>query len=161
MPLVSSTTKHSSSLWPRAIAAYFCVAIVGIVTFVAWSVRQNVDLVRADYYAEEIGFQRHLDQINHARALNAKMQIAFNGAANAVMISLPNSSSSVAGNIHFYRPSDAAKDKQMRLSLQADGSQRIDARNLENGLWKVQVTWTANGTEFFTEETFVIDRSRA
>jgi nitrogen fixation protein FixH len=155
----ASTSKHSRSLWPRAISAYFILVIVGIAIFVTWAVRQNMDLVRKDYYAEEIQFQQHLDQMNRVRQLNWKPEIGYDRVQDVVIVFLSNRSSSISGRVQFYRPSDASLDKNIKLSLNHDGSQQIDARNLSNGLWKVRISWIADAKEFFSEETIVINRT--
>lgn len=151
--------QRSRSLWPIVIASYFAVVIVGIAIFITWAVRQNMDLVRNDYYAEEMRFQQHLDQKNRAEQLKWKPQVDYDHLEDAVVVTLPNQPSAVTGQVHLYRPSSAALDQTTKLSLNTDGMQRIDARTLQNGLWKVRITWMVGAAEFFSEETIVITRS--
>jgi len=155
----ASIRKNPRSLWPIAIAVYFIIAILGIAVFVTWAVRQNMDLVRKDYYAEEIQFQQHLDQVNHAQQLTWKPQIAYDPVRDTVVVSLGKDSSATAGNLQFYRPSDAALDRRIKLSLDHNRSQSIDTRTFPKGLWKVRISWTSDAKDFFSEETIVIDRS--
>lgn len=155
----STTKKSSRSFWPIAIAGYFTVVIISIAIFITWSIRQNMDLVRKDYYAEEIRFQQHLESLNRTKELSQTPDIVFDPSHNVVTVSITNAGPSVTGNIHFYRPSDGSLDKNIRLSLNADGSQQIDGRILQAGLWKIRLSWVAEGKEFFKEETIVIDRS--
>ncbi|MDB6027909.1 MAG: FixH family protein [Verrucomicrobiales bacterium] len=155
----ASIPQKPRSMWPIAIAVYFAMALLGIAVFVTWAVRQNMDLVRKDYYAEEIQFQQHLDQVNHARQLRWKPQIAYDSARDMVTVSIEKDSSATVGNLQFYRPSDAALDRTIKLSLDNDRSQDIDARAFPKGLWKVRISWTSDAKDFFSEETIVIDRS--
>jgi nitrogen fixation protein FixH len=156
---VPSTQKSPRNPWPIAIAGYFTVVIISITVFISWSVRQNEDLVRKDYYAEEIQFQQHLDQMNRTQALNQKPAIEFDPTRNVLTIFLPNAEASATGDIHFYRPSDATLDRNVKLSLKADGSQQIDGRQLREGLWKVRVTWTAHGQQYFCEKSIIVGDS--
>ncbi len=151
--------KNSQSFWPIAIASYFAIAIVGIAVFISWAIRQNVDLVRKDYYAEELQFQKRLDQMKQARQMYWKPEISYDRVNDRITLSLPQRGTAVFGKIQFYRPSDAALDQHLQLRLNVDGSQAIDAHKLDRGLWRVRVTWQADAKEFFSEETVVIDRS--
>ena len=65
----NTASQSKSSLWPYAIAGYFALAITGIAIFITWAVRQNMDLVRSDYYEHEILFQKHIDAVNRTRPL--------------------------------------------------------------------------------------------
>ena len=152
-------TKQTRSLWPRAIAAYFIFAILGLAVFIGWAARQNVDLVRKDYYAEELQFQQRLNQIQQTQQLNWKPEISYDPQREVVIVSLLHQAAVVAGNVQFYRPSDARLDKNVTLILDVQGTQQIDAHKLQPGLWKVRVTWRSDAKEFFSEETIVINRS--
>ena len=154
---MTAVTTKRRSFWPMAILTYFILAIIGIAIFITFAVRQNMDLVRKDYYAEEIQFQQHFDQLSRTRELNWKPEVAYDRERDVVVISLTKALS-ISGKIQFYRPSDAALDHHVKLSLNQDGAQEIDARNFPNGLWKVRISWTADDEEFFTQEIIVIDR---
>jgi len=150
------STNHRS-LWPIAIASFFGVAIIGIAVFIAWAVRQNMDLVREDYYAEEIRFQRQIDRQQRTQTLGAKANISYTAARQVVVVSLPrHATGHYAGWIHFYRPSDAALDKNVKLSLDAAGVQTVNVEAFQNGLWKVRVHWKVNGEEFYADESLVL-----
>jgi nitrogen fixation protein FixH len=157
--MTASQFKSTRSLWPLAIAGYFIIAVLGIIVFITWAVRQNQDLVRKDYYAEEIQYQGHLDQLNRARQLDWKPKVAYDRVRDVVVVSLTRHASSVSGQVQFYRPSDAALDKRVKLSLNGEGSQQIDARAFRGGLWKIRIIWTSDAKKFFSEETVIIDRT--
>src|SRR5437773_5094931 len=99
--MTTTPISKQRSLWPIAIAIYFSIAILGVAIFVTWAVRQNSDLVRKDYYAEEMQFQRHLDQMHNARDLAGKTQITFDRAREVVAVSLPGSPSFFVCLFHF------------------------------------------------------------
>ena len=44
----------------------------------------------------------------------------------------------------------------MQLAVNAEGAQRLDAKSLRPGLWKVRVQWTAAGQDYFFDEAVVI-----
>jgi hypothetical protein len=121
--------------------------------------RQNLDLVRADYYEEEIRYQRQLDRLNRTAALRSEVAIQYDAAKSEVTIQLPTEHipSRPAGRIHFYRPSEAALDFEVPLAVNAQALQCIGGQRLRPGQWKVRVGWTAAGQEYFYEQTLVAD----
>lgn len=149
--------------WPIAIVAYFAVFITGIVVFVAFAARNKLDLVRPDYYAEEIQFQRQLDRLNRTQSLARQVTIAYDAAQQTVAIALPpaHAGQPTSGRIHFYRPSDASLDRDVQLAVNEQGVQLVDARKLRPGLWKVRVQWTTSGQEYFFDQSVVVGHAES
>jgi len=154
----NTTTKTSPrNLWPAAITGFFIVAIIFIVTFIAWAVRQREDLVSADYYVREVQYQAQLDSMNRSHAVATRTVVTFEPAGQTIMITLPEAQTpGVTGSIHLYRPSDARLDRELPLALAADGTQRLDAKLLRDGLWKVRVKWSANGQDYFLDQPVIV-----
>jgi nitrogen fixation protein FixH len=145
--------------WPAAIIAYFLCFILMLIFFVTWAVRQNVEIVRKNYYAEEIQFQRHLDMLNRTARLESPVTISYESGVRRLRLSLPSvhRSQHVVGRIEFYRPSDTRLDKSILFRPSAGGYQDVDTAELANGLWKIRFSWTANGEDYFAEETVVVE----
>lgn len=149
--------KHSRSPWPIAIAGFFVVAIIFIATFIAFAVRQREDLVSADYYEREVRYQSQLDSMNRSQAFAARTVVTFEPTQQAIVINLPEAKTPGAtGSIHLYRPSDARMDRELPLTLNTDGTQRLDAKSLNYGLWKVRVKWNANGQDYFLDQPVIV-----
>lgn len=147
----------SRNPWPIAITGFFAVAILFIVTFIAFAMRQREDLVSADYYEREIRYQSQLDSMNRSQALAAQAVVTFEPAQQAIVITLPPAQTQGAkGNIHLYRPSDARLDRNVPLALNAAGIQRLDAKDLRDGLWKVRVKWNVGGKEYFVDQPVIV-----
>ncbi len=154
--------KQPRSFWPIAIIGYFIVALIGIVIFISWAVHQNIDLVRKDYYAEEVQFQQQLNRVARTKQLNADAYIFYDQQKQSVTLKVPtDGNEKTLGRIHFYRPSDAALDKNVRLTLNREGLQNLDVRELKSGLWKVQLQWNSNGEDFYSEKSIIISRSNS
>lgn len=151
----TTSTNPRRSFWPHAIAIYFIVFAAFIATFITWAVRQNMDLVRKDYYSEEILFQKQLDTMNRTRTFAKEVAIRYDDAMHAITIQLPAEHVATSGSVHLYRPSDAKLDCEIKLTP-SNGTQRIDTAKLQAGLWKVRVQWTANGEEFYFDQAVVI-----
>jgi hypothetical protein len=146
------------SLWPYAIGAYFVLFASVMVAWITFASRQKMDLVRKDYYDEEIRFQKQLDRSNRAQSIRGEVHAIYDSTTQSILVTLPAAHvrQSVAGRIHLYRPSDAKLDRVIPLSIPAEGAQRIPAAILRPGLWKVRVEWTFAGLDYFFDDSVVI-----
>lgn len=153
-------SKPTRNLWPTSIVAFFVLAITFIISFIAWSLRQREDLVSADYYEREVRYQAQLDTLNRSQAIAGTTVVTFEPAQQTIVITLPPTQTQGAtGSIHLYRPSDARLDRELPLALTANGTQRLDAKPLRDGLWKVRVKWNANGQDYFLDQPVIITSS--
>ena len=150
--------KPARNPWPISITVFFVILICAIFSFILFANRHREELVRPDYYAEEMRFQQQLDRLNRTQPIKDRIAISFDPGERSVRISLPvgTDNPSVVGEIHLYRPSNSRLDRKMRLTLDAHGIQRINAAGLRPGLWKVRVQWTVEGREYFLDETVVV-----
>ncbi len=124
---------------------------------------QHMDLVRGDYYSEEIKFQEQLDRLNRTHPISAQVAIRYDSVQDAITLRLPAASAKLdlSGSIHLYRPSDARLDHRVPLTADAHGSQQLDARKLRPGLWKVRVRWTVESREYFFDQAVVVGAHRS
>jgi len=149
--------KPVRSLWPIAIATYFGIAIVLIATFIVWAVRQRDDLVSADYYEREVRYQSELDALNRSQAFAATSVVTFEPAEETIVVTLPVAPTRGAtGSIQLYRPSDSRLDREFVLALNAEGLQRLDARRLRDGLWKVRVKWRVGDLDYAVDQPVIV-----
>jgi hypothetical protein len=157
-----NSTHNSRNLWPHAILAWFVIFASALGAWITYAVRQDMDLVRADYYEEEVCFQKQLDRLNRTAVVHGKVAIEYDASRAEVTLRLPAAhlSPRPAGHIHFYRPSDAALDFQVPLNVDAAGLQRIDVNALRAGQWKTRVQWGVAAQDYFFEETVVLDEPR-
>jgi nitrogen fixation protein FixH len=149
--------------WPIGIISFFVVFIAFIAWFITFATRQKMDLVRDDYYDQEIRFQQQIDRVQRTQAVSTQVAITSDAVGDFITIGLPKelSLSKVSGTVLLYRPSDASLDQQCALQLGSDGFQRVDARALPRGLWKVRVQWTLDGKDYFYDKNIVLKRPPA
>jgi hypothetical protein len=155
----SQETSKSWNPWPIALVAYFVVFSAFIVAFIVFASRQKVDLVSHDYYDDEVRYQGQIDRINRTQSLSSPAELAYNAVQKSVTITLPaaHARQQASGRIHFYRPSDASLDAEVKLAVNAAGVQQWDAKDLKAGLWKVRVEWTVEGQGFLMDKLIVIN----
>ena len=137
--------------WPYAIVAYFVIFIAAVTIWITFAVRNDQQLVRSDYYEQELKFQNDLD--GQARGATTHASLDYDALKQLISISIP--SPVAKGAIYFYRPSDAKLDRQIDLVLEG-GAQKIDVARFQGGLWKVRLTWTAEGIEYHHDTRIVL-----
>jgi hypothetical protein len=137
--------------WPYAIVAYFVIFITAMTIWIVFAVRNDQQLVRKDYYEQELKFQKDIDGQN--RAANVNVFVNYDAAKQTVTVTLPGAAAT--GSIYFYRPSNAKLDCEFTLALK-NGAQPIDVANFQSGLWKIRLHWTANSAEFRYDKSLVL-----
>jgi hypothetical protein len=146
--------------WPVGLVLFFIVFTAYIIGFVIFASRQKMDLVREDYYDQEIRFQQQIDRVQRSTPVLADAAIDYDRAGDLVTVSLPAvSQNDISGTVSFYRPSDAGLDTNVKLGLDQAGRQSLNVRSLRAGLWKVRIQWKASGQEYFFEKPIVIGRT--
>ena len=148
--------KPAFNPWPYALIAFFTVLITVIASFVTWSLRQDMELVGADYYDQEMRFQQRIDSTRRAQAFAGQIAIVHDAGRITVTLPAAHAAKHPAGTFHLYRPSDAKLDREMKLAVDATGTQQLAVPGLRPGLWKARVAWTVGTEEFFRDETLII-----
>ena len=152
--------------WPVAIIAWFVLFTTFTIGIVAYISHQKMDLVRGDYYDDEIRYQEQLDRMNRTQGIKDQVVVAYSQTSNSITVTLPATSAqasthapawgSVSGRIRLYRPSNETLDQNIPLALDNTGSQKVDTGNLEAGLWKVRVYWTVAGQDYYFNQSIVV-----
>ncbi|MCA6073257.1 FixH family protein [Fulvivirga sedimenti] len=135
--------------WGYKIAISFVIFIGIIVTMVVISMNQDISLVSADYYEQELAYQDQIDRMERTRKLEKQPEIILDRNSGVITIDVFDSTVD-SGEILFFRPSDASMDK--RVSFPASGKLNIAVNDWEQGLWKVKLSWSVAGDDFYLEE---------
>lgn len=164
------------NLWPWAIILTFVLFISGTIGLVVMASTQRVDMVSENYYEQELKFQHQIDRARHANQLRIQATVKYDAPHRSIRVSIPPplsdnhnldlnrnlnrnpnpTASPITGLIQLYRPSEAALDRNLKLQLDDNGCQFVDASNLRPGLWKIRVTWAVDNQEYFTDQQLVI-----
>jgi len=127
-----------------------------IISLVVVCVRQDLSLVSADYYQQEIKYQTRIDDISNAQESSAKVEVTRIPGENRLELSFGEQGAALTGEVVMFRPSDAKLDKKFLLKLDDTGSFQMDTSRLKKGLWKMKISWQQGGQTFFEEKTIVI-----
>lgn len=126
------------------------IAFVGfILTLVVISVRQDdIHLVTENYYEKEIKYQDQIEREKSAAGLDREV-LVFDSQSKSMQLDLPVGAK---GNLQLFRPSDARLDQELSLDITEVGKTTVPLDKLKSGYWRVQLTWTENGVEFYKEK---------
>jgi nitrogen fixation protein FixH len=153
--------KLPRNAWPLGIVTAFILFIGGTTALIVVACQHPSELVSANYYEDELRFQDHMDKIDRTRLAAASLAYDPSLARLTLMLPVAHAQSGLAGTIRFFRPSSSGLDKTVELSPDARGIQNVDVGTLQPGLWKVKVSWTADGVEYLLDEKIVIQRRDA
>ena len=127
-----------------------------ILTLVFMSYGQKVELVSADYYAQELKFQDKIDATNNAKGVSESIHYSIVGKTIFLKIDSMMRTNDFSGTVTFFRPSDSSKDVQLKFNF-INNEQIIDTKKLEHGVYKMQLNWISNHKSYFKEEVIFID----
>ena len=138
--------------WGVKIIIVYSVFVVFMLGMVYMCTRQHFDLVSSDYYAQELKYQQVIDGTKNTSELEDA--IVIKQSPTSIDIVLPASQKSIEnGKAFFYRPSDASKDFTEAFT---SNTFRVDRSRLIAGVYKVKITWTESGKNFFDEQSLYI-----
>ena len=143
--------------WGTRIFISFAVYAAIIISLVVVSVRQDLFLVSEDYYKQEIEYQAQITKMENYKQLDQPLAIKYWSAGRKASIQFPiGSRDKLEGEIHFFRPSNGNLDFKVAINADGGGAQMLDLKDAVPGLWKVKVSWSADGRGYYDEQTLVL-----
>ena len=118
---------------------------------------QDVSLETDNYYTKGIQYQEQIDKIN--RTKNLPEQIEVSVTKSGIAFSFPKifSANEFQGKIFLYRPDNKLKDFTVDVSPDTSLSQLISTTDLDRGLWKIKVNWSAKGNSYYNEKLIMVN----
>jgi hypothetical protein len=144
--------------WGYKIALVYGGFVAFVIAMVVLCVKQeDIHLVSKEYYKEEIAYQDQIDKLQNTQLLRGQMGFQYIGEKQVVEFFFPQFLANATGEILFFRPSDARKDVKIPVHMDESGKQVVPVAQLDKGLWKVKIKWSANNKDFFSEQVLVIN----
>lgn len=133
----------------------FMSLTLGVVFFAS-----NLDfqMVTDNHYEKAVHYQQHIEEVEHAEALNSPVTIKLIRQQQEIEIHFPSSltKDSLSGSIQLYRPSNAARDQKIVLAPDQQGIQHIDTSELSKGKWEIKLSWTAGSKRYFKQQNIFL-----
>ena len=140
--------------WGKGIVISFILFAAFIGVLVAVCVREDVNLVSKNYYADELAYQQQIERINNTLQLQEKPDI---NVVNGVMeVKFNQFNAMEEGEIKLFRPSDVRLDKQFKLLPSDQKAQQFDVRALPAGMYRIKMLWSMNGKEYYIENVITL-----
>jgi hypothetical protein len=115
-----------------------------------------VNLVSKEYYREEIAYQEVIDSRKNASTLGSNIQLTQNKETIGLTLPAGMKHKKTAGKILLYYPANAKYDRQFTLQTDTAAFQALNKETLMPGNYVVKITWQADGTNYYSEQPFII-----
>lgn len=141
--------------WSHGIAISITFFIVFILFLVSKTMKENIDLVAEDYYAQEIAYQEVIDGSENYRALGVNLELSQSEDEIYLKVPLGETTDEVKpeGKVLFFRPSDKKLDKEYQIST---SELSFEKEQFTPGHYVVKCSWTHNGTDFYHERPIYV-----
>lgn len=139
--------------WGHGLTILFVSFVLFMVSLVVICMRQdNIHLVTQNYYEEEIKYQQQIDKMANAEGLGREI-FSYHTQDRTVDLNLPVGA---MGTLHLFRPSDARLDQKFQVEMRPGNSLSFDLGHLQQGYWKMMLTWKEGDKEYYLEEKITI-----
>jgi len=148
----------SGGLWMWGLTASIAVFILFFVGFAIWTFQDDVELVYDNYYEKDVVFEQQIKRVARTEALPFKPSLDYNQTTQVLDLNFPLALGHVPteGDILLFRPADLHKDRLFPLELVGDSLQAIPLPDLVPGLWRIKLSWTSGGAEYFMEQALMV-----
>ena len=141
--------------WGKSIVLVFIVFAGFIGTMVYWMTRERIDLVRDDYYQDEIAYQQQIDRVRRTVTNETNMAMSYQPHQQQVSFVLPDSLQKAT--ITFYRPANRQADFNVAITSPHPVRKTVSTAALAKGYWRVQMVWSDGRQDYYQENDLFID----
>lgn len=138
--------------WGGKIALLYGGFVIAILCMVFYTMSQQVDLVSPDYYAKELDYQNHIDEMNNTVDLKEQPQITAEGEKVKIVFPQQFEKEKITGTLLLFCPSDATKDSKTDFSLDQNRTYEMPVPAGTKGYYKIQLSWVVNDHKYFNEQ---------
>lgn len=137
--------------WGHKIIFAYSLFVAGIMLMVYLSSQENRDLVSEEYYADELAFQKIIDQSEKTAALSGPVEIER--SQTELQIKLPQEfrTAKAEGTWLLYYAADQTKDITGRFTAE-NGNFKITVPEKASGQYLIKLQWTSSGTSYYFEK---------
>ena len=144
--------------WGTGIFIFYSVFAASLFYQVFASTKYDNDLVEENYYEKDLAYQSRYERIENSLKLENKLMIKYDSELNQVVLNFPESEKSPTGKIRLYRADDEKKDLRMPVLLMDGNEMRINAEELTEGVWKIEVEWELGELPCFDSKSIYIKK---
>lgn len=136
--------------WGTGLLITIITGVTFFVSFILFSLTQDINLVSEDYFPKEIAYEAKIKRINNADKLSEKISVKTEN--NKIIISYPKDKlNDISGEILLYYVTSYRHDKTISIKPNTEAKQIINSSNLQKGRYYVKIEWLANNIKYFQE----------
>ncbi len=139
--------------WGNKIVVVFIGFAALIGTLVYSCMTQNFELVSADYYKDEIGYQKNIDGSSNASKISPLVISQINGNIE-IKLPVEQINQPVTGKVWFYCATSSASDLKLPFITDKNGTMQIKRSLVSNANYLVKTSWQVNGKDYYNEQIF-------
>jgi len=144
--------------WGWAIGVFYTSFVAAMVYFVIYSKGVDHSLVKDNYYDYDIGYEKLIgEKKRNSSKLNPPVQIKYNKDASVFEIDFPSNIDKISGEIWLYRANNEKLDKKIKINVDNNKKQFINAKNIALGKWKISVDWVGDSVNYLDEQDFYLN----
>ncbi len=127
-----------------------------IISFVVRARHHKVELVSADYYAQELKYEDRIQATNNTNELAQKPVVTTRAGGIQLIMPELQRGKRPEGTIQFYCPAGSQNDMMIPLNLDENYQQQIATSNLAKGLYLFKLEWMTDGVPYYFEQQITI-----
>lgn len=137
----------------RIIVLCFVAFAAFIGSMVVQAYGESKELVRDDYYENELQFDNQRQEIENYNNLDWSVSVTQQQAG--VVLTFPEVVEGIEdGTILFYRPDDSALDRDYSLDLNKNNQQIFEYKEFLSGNYEITIRWS-DGDRFYIYEDVI------
>ena len=117
-------------------------------------VRQDNALVSQHYYQDELKYGEKIQQKMNTRELAVQPSVSI--TSNQLKVFFPMMDEIEKGELKLIRPSNEKLDQRFEFHNALTGEQSFSLEHTERGLYRVSLTWSMKGRDYYFEKVLVL-----
>lgn len=137
--------------WGKSIVLVFIAFALFIGVLVTVCMKQEVSLVAADYYQQELDYQNQIDRIENTASLKSRPLIGI--VADSLTLTYADMLSVTSGVLKLTRASSSRYDVSFTMTGNGHGGKiSFGLKDMPGGRYKGSFVWVMNGKEYYMEQ---------
>lgn len=141
--------------WGLKIILAYGTFVAGIMYMVYMSSQQNRDLVSENYYADELAYQKVIDQSSNTASLQSNVEVSTSDHTLEIVFPKAFEHTTIEANWLLYYAADESKDLKGNFNTSAL-NQSIELPKNARGNYLLKLNWKANNAEYYFEKSIFI-----
>jgi len=154
---MSDKTK-TGGLWMWGLTTTIIVFVLFFIGFAVWTFQDDVELVYDNYYEKDVVFEQQIKRVARTQALPIKPTLTYDHTREILDVTFPLAlgHSPSEGKVLMFRPANLHQDRTFPLTLVGDSLQTIELPEMDPGLWRIKLSWTSGGEEYYLEQALMV-----